>query len=78
MRTKHSTIGGFFVLSPKVLEHISGDETSWEHEPLARLAEQGQLSAFLHRGFWLPMDTMRDKTQLEELWDSGNAPWKVW
>ncbi len=78
MRTKHSTIGGFFVLSPKVLEHISGDETSWEHEPLARLAEQGQLSAFLHRGFWQPMDTMRDKTQLEELWDSGNAPWKVW
>ena len=70
--------GGFFVLSPKVLEHIDGDETSWENEPLARLAEQGQLSAYLHRGFWQPMDTMRDKTQLEELWDSGNAPWKVW
>jgi glucose-1-phosphate cytidylyltransferase len=70
--------GGFFVLSPKVLEHINGDETSWEHEPLARLAEQGQLSAFLHRGFWQPMDTMRDKKQLEELWDSGSAPWKVW
>ncbi len=70
--------GGFFVLSPKVLEHISGDETSWEHEPLARLAEQGQLSAFLHHGFWQPMDTMRDKTQLEELWKSGRAPWKVW
>ena len=70
--------GGFFVLSPKVLEHIDGDETSWENEPLARLADQGQLSAYLHRGFWQPMDTMRDKTQLEELWDSGHAPWKVW
>jgi glucose-1-phosphate cytidylyltransferase len=70
--------GGFFVLSPKVLEHIDGDETSWEHKPLARLADQGELSAFLHRGFWQPMDTMRDKTQLEELWESGQAPWKVW
>ena len=70
--------GGFFVLSPKVLEHIDGDETSWEHEPLERLAAQGQLSAFLHRGFWQPMDTLRDKTHLEELWKSGRAPWKVW
>ena len=70
--------GGFFVLSPKIFEHIDGDETSWEQEPLAWLAEQGQLSAFLHRGFWQPMDTMRDKTQLEELWNSGRAPWKVW
>ena len=70
--------GGFFVLSPKVLEHIDGDETSWEQEPLERLAAQGQLSAFLHRGFWQPMDTLRDKTHLEELWKSGRAPWKVW
>ncbi len=70
--------GGFFVLSPKVLEHIDGDETSWEQEPLERLAAQGQLSAFLHHGFWQPMDTMRDKTRLEELWESGHAPWKVW
>ena len=58
--------------------HIDGDETSWEHEPLERLAAEGQLSAFLHRGFWQPMDTMRDKTRLEELWESGQAPWKVW
>ncbi len=70
--------GGFFVLSPKVLEHIDGDETSWEHEPLEQLAAQGQLSAFLHRGFWHPMDTLRDKTHLEELWKSGRAPWQVW
>ena len=70
--------GGFFVLSPKVLEYIDGDETSWEREPLARLAAQGQLSAFLHPGFWQPMDALRDKTQLEELWESGRAPWKVW
>ena len=70
--------GGFFVLSPKVLEYIDGDETSWEHEPLERLAAQGQLSAFLHRGFWHPMDTLRDKMHLEELWESGRAPWQVW
>ncbi len=70
--------GGFFVLSPKVLEYIDGDETIWEREPLEKLATQGQLSAFSHRGFWLPMDTMRDKTRLEELWDAGHAPWKIW
>ncbi len=70
--------GGFFVLSPQVVEYIDGDETSWERQPLERLAAQGQLSAYLHRGFWQPMDALRDKQQLEELWESGRAPWKVW
>ncbi len=70
--------GGFFVLSPKVLELIEGDETLWEKAPLESLAKTGQLQAFMHKGFWQPMDTLRDKTQLEELWASGKAPWKVW
>lgn len=70
--------GGFFVLSPRVLDHIEGDATSWEGQPLARLAAEGQLCAFEHRGFWQPMDTLRDKNHLEELWASGQAPWKVW
>ena len=70
--------GGFFVLSPKVLDLIEGDETSWEVGPLNKLAEQGELMAFEHRGFWQPMDTLRDKMRLEELWQSGRAPWKVW
>jgi len=70
--------GGFFVLSPRVIDYIEGDHTHWEGEPLERLAREGQLSAFAHHGFWQPMDTMRDKTQLEELWNSGKAPWKVW
>lgn len=70
--------GGFFVLSPKVIDYIGGDDTIWEREPLERLASEGNLSALLHRGFWKPMDTMRDKTALEELWASGHAPWKVW
>jgi len=70
--------GGFFVLSPCVLDLIEGDDTSWEGAPLTRLAEMGQLMAFEHNGFWQPMDTMRDKAQLEALWQSGNAPWKVW
>ena len=70
--------GGYFVLSPKVIDCIEDDDTLWEREPLERLAQAGQLSAFLHRGFWKPMDTLRDKVQLEELWDSGKAPWKVW
>lgn len=69
---------GFFVLSPKVFDYIDGDETLWEREPLERLARERKLTVFLHHGFWLPMDTMRDKTQLEELWRSGRAPWKVW
>jgi glucose-1-phosphate cytidylyltransferase len=61
-----------------VIDRISGDQTSWEGEPLAGLAADGQLQAFRHRGFWQPMDTLRDKNQLEEMWASGRAPWKVW
>ena len=70
--------GGFFVLQPDVLEYIEGDDTSWEGESLTKLAADGQLTAFEHRRFWRPMDTLRDKTHLEELWNSGNAPWKIW
>ena len=70
--------GGFFVLSPKVLDLIEGDHTSWESEPLGHLAARGEMMAFEHQGFWQPMDTLRDKNQLEELWDSGEAPWKIW
>jgi len=70
--------GGYFVLSPKVLKYIDGDQMSWEAEPLQRLAKDGQLSAYRHKGFWQPMDTLRDKTHLEELWSSGKAPWKTW
>lgn len=70
--------GGFFVLSPKVLGYLRGDETVWEQEPLMRLAADGELMAFEHMGFWQPMDTLRDKLLLEELWSSGKAPWKMW
>ena len=70
--------GGFFVLSPKALDLIEGDETLWEKGPLESLAKSGNLQAFMHKGFWQPMDTLRDKTQLEDLWASGKAPWKVW
>lgn len=70
--------GGFFVLSPKCLDYIDGDAISWENEPLTRLAAEGELQAFEHTSFWQPMDTLRDKTQLEALWASGNAPWKCW
>ena len=70
--------GGFFVLSPKVIDLIDGDETHWESDPLERLTAAGELSAYRHRGFWQPMDTLRDKTQLEQLWASGQAPWKRW
>jgi glucose-1-phosphate cytidylyltransferase len=70
--------GGFFVLSPKVIDLVANDQTIWEREPLERLAESHQLKAYQHSGFWLPMDTLRDKIHLEELWQSGNAPWKVW
>lgn len=70
--------GGFFVLSPCVLDLIRGDSTIWEKEPLESLASQSELSYFHHEGFWQPMDTLRDKQYLEELWDSGGAPWKVW
>jgi glucose-1-phosphate cytidylyltransferase len=70
--------GGYFVCSPKVLDYIDGDATSWELEPMQRLAREGQLTAYRHDGFWLPMDTLRDHTQLQALWASGSAPWKVW
>ena len=70
--------GGFFVLSKKVLDLIGGDDEVWEQAPLKALAKDGQLKAFKHDGFWQPMDTLRDKLYLEHLWDSGDAPWKVW
>jgi len=70
--------GGFFVLSPSCLDLVDNDASSWEGEPLSNLAAQGELMAFEHRGFWQPMDTLRDKNHLEALWQSGNAPWKVW
>jgi glucose-1-phosphate cytidylyltransferase len=69
---------GFFVLEPGVLDYIEGDSTSWEKEPMERLAQAGKLSAYRHHGFWQPMDTLRDKHVLEDLWDSEQAPWKVW
>jgi glucose-1-phosphate cytidylyltransferase len=70
--------GGFFILSPAVLDYIEGDQTSFEGEPLAKLASDGELMAFVHSGFWQPMDTLRDRNLLEELWSSGDAPWKCW
>lgn len=70
--------GGFFVLSPKVLNYIDDDETIWEKSPLEQLAIEGQLSAYHHEGFWHAMDTLRDKNHLEDLWKSGNAPWNLW
>ncbi len=70
--------GGFFVVEPDVIEYVEGDSTIWEREPLENLAKDGLLSAFRHEGFWHPMDTLRDKSVLEELWQSGKAPWKVW
>ena len=70
--------GGFFVLSPECIDFVSDDTTTWEATPLSRLATQGDLMAFQHRGFWQPMDTLRDKNHLEDLWQSGKAPWKVW
>ena len=70
--------GGFFVLSPKVLDYLKDDKTVWEQEPLMRLAADGQLMAFHHHDFWQPMDTLNDKITLENLWNSGQAPWKKW
>jgi glucose-1-phosphate cytidylyltransferase len=70
--------GGFFILSPKVIDYIDGDETLWEKEPLENLALTGNLMAYNHFGFWQPMDTLRDKNMLEGLWESGAAPWKTW
>jgi glucose-1-phosphate cytidylyltransferase len=70
--------GGFFVLSPEVIDYIKDDKTIWEREPMEKLAEEGQLAAFHHQGFWQPMDTMRDKHYLEDLWQLNKAPWKIW
>ena len=70
--------GGFFVLKTDVLNYIKGDETIWEKEPLETLAQENQLKAYRHEDFWQPMDTLRDKTLLEDLWDKNNAPWKIW
>ena len=70
--------GGFFVLSPEVLNYIDGDDCVWEQYPLNQLAEDGELMAYEHHGFWQPMDTLRDKVYLEELWQSDKAPWKIW
>lgn len=70
--------GGFFVLEPEVIDLIEGDQTTWEEAPLRTLAESGELSAYKHTGFWQPMDTLRDRTKLEEMWANGEAHWKVW
>lgn len=70
--------GGYFVLKPQSLNLIDGDQTTWEKEPLETLARNGELAAYQHRGFWQPVDTLRDKNFVESLWDSGNAPWQVW
>jgi glucose-1-phosphate cytidylyltransferase len=70
--------GAFFVLEPEVFDYIDGDDTQWEREPLEHLAKDGQLMAYRHHGFWQCMDTLRDKKLLEQLWDDGDAPWKVW
>jgi glucose-1-phosphate cytidylyltransferase len=70
--------GGYFVLSPAVFDLLPGDDTIWEREPLGMLGASGELTAYLHRGFWQPMDTMRDKLLLEDLWATGRAPWRSW
>ena len=70
--------GGFFVLSPKVIDYIKDDQTSWENEPLTKLAKEGELFAFKHNGFWMPMDTLREKIMLNKLWNDRKAPWKTW
>jgi glucose-1-phosphate cytidylyltransferase len=70
--------GGFFVLEPGVLDYVDGDRSVWERAPLERLAQEGQLRAYFHDGFWQPMDTLREKQYLEELWNAGKAPWKIW
>ena len=70
--------GGFFVLSPQVLDYIDNEQTVWENEPLEKLAQTGQLCAYQHYGFWQPMDTLRDKNHLEEMWQNNQAPWRLW
>jgi glucose-1-phosphate cytidylyltransferase len=74
----HLINGGFFVCEPKVIDYVRGDDTVWEQEPLKTLVAEGQLAVYHHKGFWQNMDTLRDKHVLEEMWDKGNAPWKVW
>ena len=70
--------GGYFVLSPKVIDYIENDETVWEQEPLKNIVRDKQFSAYFHEDFWYPMDTLRDKNRLEELWKTGKAPWRLW
>jgi glucose-1-phosphate cytidylyltransferase len=70
--------GGFFILEPQVIDYIDGDATVWEQEPMENLAREGKLAAYRHHGYWQNMDTLRDKNVLEELWQSGNPPWKIW
>lgn len=70
--------GGYFAVEPEAIDYIKGDDTSWEQEPLMRIAQENELSAYKHTGFWQPMDTLRDKRYLESLWDKGEAPWKIW
>lgn len=70
--------GGFFVLNPKVIDYIDGDDTTWEREPMENLVKDGEMTSFFHRGFFQPMDTLREKNYLENLWESGKAPWKIW
>jgi glucose-1-phosphate cytidylyltransferase len=70
--------GGFFLLSPKVIQYIEGNHSMWEKEPMSNLAKDDEMSVYFHKGFWQPMDTLRDKNYLESLWEKGNAPWKVW
>lgn len=70
--------GGFFILKPEVIDYIDGDDSSWEYDILPKIAKENQLAAFKHKGFWQPMDTLREKKILEDLWTSGNAPWKIW
>ena len=70
--------GGFFVLEPAAIDYVTADETVWEREPMEQLARNGELSAFRHEGFWQPMDTLRDRQELERHWAEGTAPWKIW
>ncbi len=70
--------GGYFVLSPKAIGYVADDDTAWEREPMERLARDGQLAAFVHAGFWQPLDTLRDRNLLNDLWNGGKAPWKTW
>ena len=74
----HWVNGGFFVLEPSVIDRVSGDNCIWEREPMETLARDGQLAAYQHTGFWQPMDTLREKNQLEQMWLTGTAPWRIW